>query len=176
MLSPILNIIDDGTLRESPFSVPFDLEGVATRAVALVNNGRVENLLYDSYEGTRENQKSTGSFHRSPFEAWPKIRPTNFFVKPAQESVDLWSGVSGLWIDDFLEVGHVPGQPGKIMLRGICGPIESGEPTMTRHEIFICIELVELLRKAVSVGNDLTYFGQFGAPSILFDKVPLELS
>ena len=62
--SPLLTLIDDGTLQKSRGSAPFDGEGVPTIKNILVENGVLKCFIYNTKAAKRAGVKSTGNASR----------------------------------------------------------------------------------------------------------------
>ncbi len=71
--SPLLTIIDDGTLARSTSSAPFDGEGVPTQRRVLVDKGVVNGFLYNTIAARRAGTVSTGNASRSGYASLPGI-------------------------------------------------------------------------------------------------------
>ncbi|MCL2497496.1 MAG: TldD/PmbA family protein [Symbiobacteriaceae bacterium] len=61
LLDPRFNLVDDGSLERSVFSVPFDSEGTPTRRNILVQNGSPVGLILDRKTGALLGKESTGN-------------------------------------------------------------------------------------------------------------------
>jgi len=71
--SPLLTIIDDGTMQKSLGSLPFDGEGVPTIRNTLVEKGVLKSFIYNTNAGRRAGVKSTGNASRRGFDSLPGI-------------------------------------------------------------------------------------------------------
>ena len=79
-----LTIIDDPLLPEGNASRKFDGEGVASRKLALIENGVLKTYLYNLYTAQREGRESTGHASRG-LRGEPGISPSNIIVQLAEE-------------------------------------------------------------------------------------------
>lgn len=71
--SPLLTIIDDGTLPRSLGSSPFDGEGVPTMKNTIVEKGVLKSFIYNTRAAKRAGVKSTGNASRRGFSSLPGI-------------------------------------------------------------------------------------------------------
>jgi len=71
--SPLLTIIDDGTMQKSLGSSPFDGEGVPTIRNTLVEKGVLKSFIYNTSAAKRAGVKSTGNASRRGFSSLPGI-------------------------------------------------------------------------------------------------------
>jgi PmbA protein len=129
--SPLLTLIDDGTLPKMPGSAPFDAEGVPVRKNILVENGVLKSFIYNIQAAARAGVRSTGNATRAGFSSLPGIGTNNVYVaagKHTREEIiastkkgllllevtgygidpvsgNFSGGASGLWIENG-EVVH----------------------------------------------------------------------
>lgn len=95
-----LTIIDDGQKPSGINTDAIDAEGYPQQKNTLLEQGRLEQFLFDTYYANIRNRESTGNSVRSgrtlPYEVSPNIRPKNLDVKPGNKNLDdLMNSVSG---------------------------------------------------------------------------------
>ncbi len=175
IFSESLTLLDDGTYLKGVQSAPFDLEGSPTQRTTLVDKGTLVGFLYDAYTATRENRLSTGNLMRFPQRPSPSIQPTNLFFAPGDVTArDLVAMVDeGVLWSSVETVEPTPGTETRIMMQGSGWTVSQGKLDGPLGHLYAEVDLVDLLRQVISVGNDLNFFGGFGSPSILFEKFPL---
>jgi len=95
-----LTVIDDGSIPQATGSKPFDDEGCPTQTTAIINKGRLQSFLYNSYTAKKDNVTSTGNAARTlgaftekpKYAVEPIIGPTNFQLcagkKAAEDKFD----------------------------------------------------------------------------------------
>ena len=87
IMSPMVSIWDDG-IHPPGQPMPFDFEGVPRQQVQIVEEGRLQGPVYDTYTANKEGKKSTG--HAIPpnmmFYSGPLAQ--NLFMAPGQSSVE----------------------------------------------------------------------------------------
>jgi PmbA protein len=78
--SPLLTIVDDGTLARGLASSPFDGEGVPTMKNTLVENGVLKSFIYNVKAARRAGVVSTGNASRGGFSSLPGIGVHNVIL------------------------------------------------------------------------------------------------
>jgi len=173
LLSPLLTLIDDGDYPGAINAAPFDLEGTPTQSTFLIDQGKVSELLYDTYFATRENRISTGNFMRPIQALTPRITASNLYFKPSGITLgDLVRDLgSGIYLQNISSLELVPGTEREFLLRGSGWRLEGEECVHPVWDLSLQFDIFDLFRRVAQVGSDLTFYGAFGSPSILFEKV-----
>ena len=174
-VSPVLDVVDDGTIPLGMYSASFDLEGSPMQRTVLIQKGEWRTFLHDARSAAVENRASTGNFHRRPEECWPTIRPTQLFVSPGnialKEMIPLCRGGYYFpWAGSIERIDS--GEPGDVRLRVRGWKVSSTGGWQALGEVTLETNLGLLLRRAAVVGSDLEVFCGFGSPSILFEEIP----
>lgn len=84
--SPLLTLIDDGTMARCLASSPFDGEGVPTQKLTLVEKGVLKNFIYNMKAAKRAGVKSTGHAVRGGFSSLPGIGTHNVYVMKGDQT------------------------------------------------------------------------------------------
>lgn len=161
-----ITIIDDGRLPGGLGSKPFDGEGQATRRNILVDGGRLETWLLDSYSGRKLGMASTGSASRGTGSA-PHVGTTNLWLEPGEGTLEeLIAEIDrGLLVTELIGMGFNP-TTGDYS-RGAAGLwIEKGEIVHPVEEITIAGNLGEMLQQVDRVGSELVWRGRIAAPPL----------
>lgn len=162
--SPVLSIIDDGTLADGPATAPVDDEGVPTQRTVLVGDGVLRGFLHSTESAARvtgERRHSTGNGRRTGFRIQPAVRPSNLLVAgtvtPARQIIADADG--GLYVLDVLGAhSGINTVTGELSL-GVAGRwIRGGELAGAVHEATIASTLDHLLGSVTAVGDDLRFF------------------
>ena len=164
--SPLVTIIDDGRLPGGLGSKPFDGEGLPTRRNVIVEAGRLQRYLYDSYSGRKLQAASTGSATRSPG-ATPGVGPTNLWLEPGRGTLEtlVADTARGFLVTELMGMGFNP-VTGDYS-RGAGGLwIEGGEITHAVQEVTIAGNLGPMLENVDAVAADLEWRGRVAAPSL----------
>jgi len=86
--SPIVTVIDDGTIPYKRGSSFFDGEGTPTRKTVLVEEGILKSYMYDRLTAMKDGVKSTGNGRRESYHHRPIPRMTNTMIAPGSSSPD----------------------------------------------------------------------------------------
>lgn len=174
--SPLITIIDDGTLAGKLGSSPFDDEGVPTARTTLLQAGKLEGFLHNTYTARRywvgsqgqEEVKSTGNSVRASFKGTPEVGPTNFFIERGLSTQDqLISDINkGIFITELMGLHTANPITGNFSLGAAGLFIQNGKLTTPFKGVAVAGNLQELLLDIEGVGDDLTFFISKGSPTI----------
>jgi PmbA protein len=174
--SPLVTVRDDGRLPQGPGRVPYDGEGVDTRANTLLNQGRVTGVMCDLASAKRLGRNPTGNATRGGYEALPQIGAHNLYLAPGTASVEqvtasaergLWVwGLTGWWIG--LDPGNDQFSSAAFGLW-----IENGEPVRPVSRVTIAGKLPEILGAVDMVANDLTWDHSTRTPTFRVKEMAL---
>jgi len=166
--SPLLNIIDDGTLPGRLGSSPFDGEGVPSQKTVLVQDGVLQGFLHNTYTARRLGTRSTGNAVRGTYKSTPEIGTTNFYIqKGATPQRAIIKNIErGLLITEVMGMHTANPISGDFSLGAAGLLIEKGEISSPVKGIAIAGNLQEILRDIVAVGDDLTFFVGKGSPTL----------
>ncbi|MDH4230424.1 MAG: TldD/PmbA family protein [Nitrospirota bacterium] len=177
IISHLINIVDSGLLPGKLGSSPVDAEGVTTREKFLVREGVLQGYLYNTYTARRGGTHSTGNAARGGFSTLPSVGITNLFIEPSSSGKspckkDLFKTLDrGLYIVDAMGVHTANPISGDFSV-GVTGLwIEGGEIQFPVKEAVISGNILEFFSKVAAAGNDLTFYGSMGAPSLLISDV-----
>lgn len=164
--SPLVTIVDDGTIQRGPGSKPFDGEGLATRRTVVVGDGVLESWILDVYSARKLGLRSTGNAARSTGDS-PTAAPTNLRLLPGKSShEDIVSSVrSGLYVTELIGFGVnlVTGD----YSQGAAGFwIEDGRLARPVHEVTIAGNLADMLKQVELVGDDLREDDRVASPTL----------
>lgn len=171
--SDLLTVIDDGTIAGALGSRPFDGEGLPVREKSVVEKGRLQSYLLDTYSGKKLGMASTGNASRSVGEP-PGVSPANFFLVPGKDSPEqiIATVDHGLYVTELIGFGvnMVTGD----YSRGAAGLwIENGELTYPVEEITIAGNLKEMFQNIEMVGSDLELRGRIASPTIKISQMTI---
>ncbi|MFN0108894.1 MAG: TldD/PmbA family protein [Blastocatellia bacterium] len=169
--SPLLTIVDDGTIRGASGSRPFDGEGLATRRTVVVEDGVLKSYLLDCYTARKLNLSSTANASRGLTGA-PSVGNGNFFISPGVHSPEeiIASVKNGFYVTELIGFGFNP-VTGDYS-RGASGLwIENGKLTFPVEEVTIAGNLKDMLKGIEMIGNDLRFRGNIAAPTIKLNQM-----
>jgi PmbA protein len=169
--SALLTVIDDGTIPGALGSKPFDGEGLPTRKKIIVEQGRLQSYLLDSYSGRKLGMASTGNASRSVGEP-PGVAPANFYLSAGKHSPEeiVGSIKQGFYVTELIGFGvnMVTGD----YSRGAAGLwIENGELAYPVEEVTIAGNLKEMFQNIEMVGSDLEMRGRICSPTVKISQM-----
>lgn len=168
-----LTVVDDGVLKGGLGSRPFDGEGLPTRRTVLIQDGRLESYLLNSYTARKLGLRSTGNAVRALVGA-PSVGAGNLTIAAgAHRPAELIGSVDrGLYLTEMIGQGVniVTGDYSR-SAGGLW--IENGELTFPVQGVTIAGNLKEMLRGVEMVGNDLDFRSRIVAPSLLIGRMTI---
>jgi PmbA protein len=170
-----LTLRDDATMSGRTSSAPCDAEGSPSRAVSLIDEGTVRAFLYDLQTAGDAETESTASAHRA--DARSQIRPgmSSFVLACGETSFSeiLASIDEGLVVEELIGAGQgnlLAGDFGGNVLLGY--KVEKGEIVGRVKNTMIAGNVMEVLARSVTVGNDSRWVGgSLHTPSLLCEGV-----
>jgi len=179
VLSQTINIIDSGLIPGKLGSRPVDDEGVSSREKTLIKEGILQGFLYNTYTAKKDGVTSTGNAVRSGFSGLPFVGISNIYIEAVSRSDVMNLGQlfklvgKGIYVTDAMGIHLVNPVSGEFSL-GVSGLwIEDGEIQFPVKETVISGNLLSLFERVEAVGDDQTFFGNVGAPSLLFGPVDI---
>ncbi len=164
-----LNIIDDGKLLGGIMTRSYDDEGVPTKKTYIIKSGIMKNFLHNLYTASQVKAESTGNGFRNSYKDLPSIKPSNLFVDKGNKKIN--------YPDRYFHVVEMLGLHTSNPVTGdfsvgVSGFIvENGEIVQPVNSVTLSGNFFELLKSIIQIGNDLKFYGNFGSPSILVDKM-----
>ncbi len=86
--SPLVTLVDDGTIGSEWGTYGVDDEGKPARRNVLIDRGVLTDYLWDYLRGRREGRGSSGNGRRQSYQHLPMVRMTNTFLLPGEEDAD----------------------------------------------------------------------------------------
>jgi PmbA protein len=165
-----ISVVDDATLDGRYGSAPYDDEGLAHRALTLVEEGVLRGFFYDLKTAAQAGVDSTGNGSRGLFSP-PAPSPTNLLVAPGETPLAemLASVKQGLLVDTPLGLGQgniVSGAFSNTL--GLAFKIENGEIVGRVKDVSIAGNIYELLQDVSAVSQETEWiYNNFRLPYIL---------
>jgi TldD protein len=157
--SPLVNIIDDGTMPSKRGSFAVDDEGATSRKNVLIENGILKSYMVDRLSHIKFGIPLTGNGRRESYRHKPIVRMTNTYLAPGKDNPEsiLKSTKHGLYVKS-MGGGQVNTVTGDFMFAVTEGYLirngEIGEPvkgaTLTGNG-------PDVLTKVDRVGSDLGF-------------------
>ncbi len=165
IFAPGIDIIDDPLRPRGQRSRPFDGEGVAQKALKLVEDGVLKSWLLDCATARELNLQTTGHAQRGS-SMTPAPGPSNLHLAPGKQTPKELIGEieDGFYITDLIGMGVnlVTGD----YSRGAAGFwIENGECTYPVSEVTIAGRLGEMFA-SLTPANDLVFRYGTNAPTV----------
>jgi len=173
IVSPLINIIDDGTMKDGVGTFICDCEGMPTKKTKLVENGILRSFLHNSFTSKRLNCENTANAFRENYRQIPRITPTNLYIENGMEEDILSLMNNGLYITDILGL-HTANQITGDFSVGISGQkIENGK----KHEPFkgatMAGNIFALLSRVFALSKEIEFLSGVGAPDTGIEKVAI---
>jgi PmbA protein len=176
--APAVTIVDDN-LMLLPNGVggfgtsPFDGEGLPSRRTVVVEKGRLNSYLLNTYAARKLGMKSTHNASRGLAGA-PGIGAGNLYLESGTLTPEeIIAGVQkGFYVTSLMGFGVnlVTGD----YSRGATGLwIENGELTHAVEEVTVAGNLAQMLRNVTAIGNDLVFRGSVASPTLRIDGMTL---
>lgn len=179
VISSRLNIIDSGLLDGKLGSKPVDDEGVPTSHKILIGKGILNGYLYNTYTAKKDGISSTGNAIRGGFTTLPTVGPTNLYIEPAsKEYTDNFQKLvktmnKGIYVIETMGMHTANPISGEFSVGASGLWIEDGEIKHPVKEAVISGNILDLFKKVVMVGDDLRFYGNIGAPSLLIEEIDI---
>lgn len=179
VISPKLNIIDSGLINGKLGSKPVDDEGVATTTKILIEKGVLNGFLYNTYTARKDNVKSTGNAVRGGFTGLPSVGFSNIYMEPV--SKEYAAGLSnlikntnrGLYVTETMGMHTVNPISGEFSVGASGLWIENGEIKYPAKEAVISGDILQLFKNVLMVGDDIRFYGNIAAPSLLIEGIDI---
>ncbi|MBZ0155746.1 MAG: TldD/PmbA family protein [Alphaproteobacteria bacterium] len=179
VVSPRINLVDNGLLTGKLGSKPVDDEGVPVTTKTLIEKGVLQGFLYNTYTARKEGCRSTGNALRGGFTGLPSVGPTNLYLESAAEEYK--TGLAGLLerIDRGFYVLETMGMhtanpiSGEFSVGASGLWIEGGEIRYPVKEAAISGNILSLFNNIVMVGDDLRFYGNIGSSSLLIEGIDI---
>lgn len=157
--SPLVTVIDDGTLVGKRGSYNYDDEGTASCRTVLIKDGILMAYLCDRYNALKYGLKPTGNGRRETYESKPIVRMTNTFIQSGSNNPEdiIRSTQKGLFVKKMGggQVNTVTGdfvfdvQEGYVIENGSIGHLVRGVTLIGNG--------IEVLKSIDMVGSDLGF-------------------
>lgn len=173
--SPLLQLIDDGMLKDGLASMPFDGEGTPIQRNELIKDGVLQTYLYDNYSARKAGRQSTGSGRRGSFRNLPAIGSSNLIISPGSLSPEQMIAdiESGLLITEVMGMHTANPISGDFSLGASGILIQNGKLGRPVRGLTIAGNLHQLLQNIDALGSDLRFYGAKAAPSIRFSQLSI---
>lgn len=173
VLSPQVNLYDDGTYDLLQGSRPLDGEGTPTRRTTLFAKGVLKNYLFDLHTGAMMGKESTGNANRG-YNTQPSPGINNLILEPGEKSLqELIEGIDqGIIIYEVLGGGQSNLLAGDFSLNVDLGyKIEKGEIVGRVKDTMVSGNVYQAFRKIRGIGREPKEVGEYLIPPVVFDSL-----
>jgi TldD protein len=154
--SPLVTLVDDGTLGDNWGSMAIDDEGRPTQRNVLIENGVLSDYMWDFLRARKEGRASSGNGRRQSYQHLPMVRMTNTYLLAGDSDPDeiVAQTSSGVYVAQ-LGGGQVNTATGDFVF-GMTEAylIEDGEITEPIRDANLIGNGPDVLGKIDAVGND----------------------
>ncbi len=172
IFSPTIQILDDPLRARGLASRPFDAEGIAAKALPLIEDGVLKSWILDLGSARQLGLKTTGHAARG-LAGPPGPSSSNVEMKPGDRTLaELMKAIgTGFYVTEL--IGHGPNIVTGDYSRGAAGFwIENGEIAYPVSEVTLAGKLADMFRN-LTPANDFTYRTANNAPSCLVEGMTL---
>jgi PmbA protein len=158
-----INVIDDPLIKKGLGSRNFDSEGVNCKKLELIKNGKLNQIILDTYSGKMLNKKSNGRCGGT----------TNcYFENGNLTKTDLIKDIrKGVYITELFGSGF-NSVTGDFSKGGSGFLIENGEVTYPISEITVAGNIKNMFKEIV-LANDLEFKSRINSPTIRIDNISI---
>jgi PmbA protein len=172
LFSDILTLVDDGTMPWRTGSVPFDDERVPPVPRRLIDRGVINGCMHTLKTAAKWSEEPTGSAERASLASAPSPAPSNLYILEGDGPIDkaIPSGPC-LRIGSLMGAHMIDRVSGDFSLGATGYILNDGEPVRPFRNGTVSGNLFDLMAALVAVGDDLTFYGSLGSPTLLFDSI-----
>jgi PmbA protein len=158
-----INVIDDPLIKKGLGSRNFDSEGVDCKKLELIKNGKLNEIILDTYSSKMLNKKSNGRCGGT----------TNcYFENGTITKIDLIKDIKkGVYITELFGSGF-NSVTGDFSKGGSGFLIENGEITYPISEITVAGNIKNMF-KEISLANDLEFKSKTNSPTIRINNISI---
>ena len=177
--SPLVTLVDDPFHPENPAPINFDAEGCPTHKKNVIENGRLNTLLYNLKTAAVAGKKTTGNASKASYDSAVNIQPFTMYLAAGDCTEDelLQKAEGGVYINDLsgLHAG-ANAISGDFSLQSAGFLIRGGKKADFVKSFTVAGNFYDLLGKITALSNKVTLprpFGTttFGAPSVLVENL-----
>ena len=176
--SSIVDLLDNAILPYQLGSYAWDSEGTAGGQTSLINNGVLNEYLYDRRTAAKDNRCSTGHGHRHSYRVSPQISPSNLILSPGLDSQEdlLASFPSCFFVKQVMGMHTCNAVNGEFSVGATGHWVENGSIVHPVKQVTLAGDWLSVLADIVKVGRDVDNFpihGNILTPSVAIEKLTL---
>ena len=175
--APCVTLMDDPFHCDNPEPMNFDAEGSPTHKKAIIENGKLNTLLYNLKTAAVAGKKTTGNASKAGYDSPVGIRPFTMYLEGGDMSEEelLQKAGNGVYITDLsgLHAG-ANAISGDFSLQSAGYMIENGQKTRYVKSFTVAGNFYDLLKNITALANNSHLpraMGStaFGAPTVLVE-------
>lgn len=171
VLSPSINIYDDGTLKKGLNSSITDGEGSPSQKTLLIEEGVLKNFVYDLYTSIKSEVESTGNGIRPSFASTPSVGFTNF-IMDFSERREMSEIENGLVVKDLLGAHTANPISGDFSVEAMNAfKIENGEIAYPVKKAMLSGNIFQAFTQAWAASTKTKQLGSYILPPILVSEL-----
>ena len=173
LFNPSLTITDDPTMEGTPYSYPFDDEGIPGRKKRLIDRGVIGTFINDLKHAERLGAEPTGNGSRG-YSTTPSPSFSGIVIDPGKEPLDdlLKRFPTAVLADQFIGFGQSNTLTGDFSAGlDLAFLVKEGEITGRVRDAMITDNLFTLMAGEVLLSNEQFRKGSMVTPWILFPEV-----
>ena len=177
--SPLLTLVDDGRLRESPgcpalATSAWDAEGLPTRRNVLLEGGVLGTYLHTLRTAAEMGVAPTGSAGRGGG-SQPYATTTNLFPLPGDQTPEALYALAGegVLITEVMGLHTVDPVSGDLSVGASGVRIRGGQLAEPVDKLTFAGNLRDFLTRISALGSDLRWYGSSAGLSVLLDDIAL---
>lgn len=175
--SPVVTLVDDPFHKDNPEPINFDAEGSPTHCKKVIENGKLNTLLYNLKTAAVAGKKTTGNASKAGYDASVAVRPFTMYLAGGEltEEQLLEKAGNGVYINSLggLHAGANP-ISGDFSLQSAGFMIRDGKKAEHVKSFTVAGNFYTLLENIVALADNCQLpmamgMTAFGAPSVLVE-------
>ena len=175
--APIVTLVDDPFHKENPEPINFDAEGSPTHKKNVIENGKLNTLLYNLKTAAVAGKKTTGNASKAGYDSPVAVRPFTMYLAGGgvtEEQLLAMAG-EGVYVTDLSGL-HAGANPisGDFSLQSAGFMIRDGKKAEYVKSFTVAGNFYEMLKNIRALADNCTLpramgMISFGSPSVLVD-------
>lgn len=176
-----VTLVDDPFHKDNPMPINFDAEGSPTVCKKVIEDGKLNTLLYNLKTAAVAGKETTGNASKAGYDSAVAVRPFTMYLAPGEHTEEqlLEKAGNGVYINSLsgLHAG-ANAVTGDFSLQSAGYMIENGQKTTHVKSFTVAGNFYELLKKITAVGSNVELpsamgMTAFGAPSVLVETLSI---
>ncbi len=173
IVSPSINITDDGLFSFGLATAPLDGEGIPSRRTEIIQEGMLKSFIYDLQTAGLMGTESTANGARG-YDSLPSPSPRNFILKGGDTSFEemVKDIKEGVVVDQVIGSGQGNTLMGEFSVNLDLGyKVEKGKIVGRLKDIMVSGNAYTMLNQVIALGRDVRWVGSTRTPGIYFKEI-----